>query len=127
MNCSCIFIADYEKSEFHNSKIVKARKIHICIECGEKIINDIQYEYTVGLWNEKFYTYKTCLDCLSIRNSFFCDRWGYGVIFEDLWEHLFYNTKVSSKCMMGLTKTARDKVCDMIEEIWNVKDYGLAI
>lgn len=122
MDCSCVFIEEYTESEFSDSKITKARKTHKCVECGETIKKGDRYEYTSGLWDGDFSVYKTCMNCLSIRDSFFCKGWGYGAMLEDLYEHLLCETDVSNKCMAGLTKPARDRVCDMIEQIWDGQD-----
>jgi hypothetical protein len=104
----------------------RARKRHCCSECSRTIEPGETYERTWGKFDGGVETYKTCVDCLSVRDSFFCDGWGYTVVWQDLQEHLSevvrFGDGVSSDCMAPLTKAARDKVCDLIEEIWEDMD-----
>lgn len=43
-----------------------ARKTYKCSECGEEILRGTKYEHLVD-FDDKFIIYKTCPDCLSIR------------------------------------------------------------
>ena len=64
-----------------------------------------------------------CLDCASIEAEFFCDGFGFECIWEDLRQHIVdMNGKISSDCLVRLTKSARDDVCDLIEEYWEESD-----
>jgi hypothetical protein len=120
MECSCIYVGDsYSGSEFYRSKIVTAKKRHKCCECHKSILPSEKYEYVSQLFEGEFFTHKTCLDCLSVRNEFFCDGWW----FEDIWEHLMAHINelrgdISENCIAPLTVPAKNKVCELIEKSW---------
>lgn len=120
MECSCnISMNDGECAEFASEKIVTARKTHLCCECRKKIQPGEKYEYVSGVWEGRFEHYKTCLDCVSMRKSFF-HIW----VYTDVWES-FKNEmdccawQVPESCMAKLTPGARAKVCEMIEQYWD--------
>jgi len=118
-DCACVYVGDYDGPEFVSEKIVKARKIHKCGECGREISPGEKYEKVVGKWEGDLSSHKTCVDCLSIRDNFFCNGWAYGGIWEHLQEHLLeMQGSVSSDCLIGLTPKARESVCEHIEDIW---------
>lgn len=49
--------------EVFESKLIVARKDHKCCECGSIIKPGHSYESGKGLWDHKWYTYKTCSAC----------------------------------------------------------------
>lgn len=118
-DCSCVYVGDSESSEFESITNPVSRKTHKCYECGKEILPGEKYERSSGVWDGDFNTFKTCADCLSTRESFFCGGYIYGALWEYLWEHLRdVNGEVSSDCIVPLTPEAREKVCDMIERVW---------
>ena len=119
-NCSCVYVdLDEVQPDFFSQRTPTARKPHKCHECHRDILSGEKYEYVIGKWEGEFNTWKTCSDCLSIRKSFFCEGYYFGGLFECLYEHILdMNGEISSDCLTPLTKVARDKVCDMIEEVW---------
>jgi len=122
MKCSCVYIGDYDQPEFHRESLQKAIKSHRCDECGKIIKPGEKYEYSLGKWDGIFGYNKTCLDCLSIRNEFFCEGFFYGQMFKCLHEHLneIYG-QVSSDCLLALTPAAMTKICGLIDDIWEDK------
>jgi len=74
MECGCLITdaCDGEPAECFTSNIIAARKPHKCCECGETIQPGAKYEKTVGKWDGRWETYKTCHTCLAIRNEFCC-------------------------------------------------------
>jgi len=121
MNCSCVYVGfdTYDTPEFHKAIIRKAIKEHKCCECNRIISIGEKYENVSGSWDGHFSTYKTCEDCLSIRNELFCEGWFYEQIFEYLHEYLNEcNGEVPAECLLSLTPNAMTKVCGMIDEIW---------
>ena len=84
MECEC-FVEDFESPDFCEDKIVIAKKEHICCECRDTIKIGEQYETVRGLWSGKFSTYKTCLPCRNIRETY-CHC---GYVFGDLRNTLF--------------------------------------
>lgn len=118
-DCSCVLVDIDGYAELIDEKIVTARKTHKCGECCREIAKGEKYEKVTQIWEGKIETQKTCLDCVSIRNAFFCNGWLWGNILEDLWDHLVdMRGEIASSCIIGLTKGARDKICDMIQEVW---------
>ena len=103
------------------NKIVKARKAHKCGECNKEIANGDSYEAQNLVCDGFFFWAKTCLDCVSIRNSFY--PYG-GYMFENVLdsvgEKIIYELdgNVDSKCILPLTNKAKDVVFGMIEEAW---------
>lgn len=73
-----------------NLKIVTAAKQHVCNCCNRAINKGEVYHTHRLLFNNKFITYKTCIDCLSIINNFFDGVFGYSYdyMIEKLTEHI---------------------------------------
>lgn len=121
-SCSCVYVGNYLSNSSTCFEMRVSKKIHQCGECMRDIQKSEEYERSVVFYDGSASTYKTCLDCLSIRNEFFCNAWMFTTIWDDLKCHIrTLNGEISSKCIMELTKKARDRVCDMIEECWNEK------
>lgn len=118
-NCACVYVGDSLMPEFHNASMPKAQKEHVCDECGQVISIGEQYERVTGKWEGEINTYKTCVDCLSIRNEMFCENWCYTRLLEYLSEYVAeVKGDIPEKCLLSLTPRARGMVCDMIEEAW---------
>ncbi len=45
----------------------KARKDHVCCECGRTIEAGTVYEYTSGIWDHEPSSHKTCPRCVTLR------------------------------------------------------------
>lgn len=119
--CACVYIDSHDGPEFCRNTILRARKEHKCYECGDTIKPGEEYEYTAGRWEGYFDAFHICLDCVSVRDSFFCDGYEYGGIWEYLGEHLRnLQGAVSSDCLISLTPHAREEVCEMIEREWKL-------
>ena len=58
----------YDAPSFYNSREVRARKEHKCVECCGTINIGEKYEYVVGAWVGELRVYKTCSDCLTLRD-----------------------------------------------------------
>lgn len=125
-NCGCIYISNLEYPTFYREIIRKAKKPHKCIECRKTISPGETYYYTTGKWDGNIEVYKTCFDCQSVKNAFFCESYFFGTIWDDVQEHIDeMEGNISSDCLLKLTKGARDKVCDLIEEVWQDMDDRL--
>jgi len=122
-SCSCVYVDIDYYVDVITEKIVKSRKPHECCECRRVIDPGEQCEYTSYKHDSNFNTHRICLDCLSVRDEFFCGGWGYGRIWEDLEEHIdgIYG-RIDSSCITGLTPAARKKVCEIIEHVWKDSD-----
>ena len=87
--CFC----DYDFPAVFTSKLVKARESHRCSECGSEIKAGEQYETVRGLWDGQWERFKTCSDCLAIRDSLSmmpCFCWSHGGLSEDIQNQFDY-------------------------------------
>jgi hypothetical protein len=88
IGCGCVIDSCIgSMPTFHREREVRARKEHVCCECGEIIHPGEMYEDVIGVWDGRFETYKTCWLCYRIRREYCC-CWTYGCLREDLWEVL---------------------------------------
>ena len=119
--CSCVYVDAGDCAGTMHSEIRrKARKQHICIECRRTIKINEMYEYAKGLYDGQWYEFKTCADCLSIRDSFFCESFLYSEMLSHLREHIQdMNGNISSDCITPLTERAKDMVCIMIQQMFD--------
>lgn len=85
LTCSCACTQDFDSPRLLETKTRKARKTHICCECGQAIKSGQKYEHIRGLW-EKFEEYHTCLGCSRLRDAIgSCE---FGGLDNDVWECL---------------------------------------
>lgn len=63
--CDC----DGEPPEFYDANIVRARKPHRCCECLSEIEPGEHYEHVAGKWQGDFATFKTCIECIELREA----------------------------------------------------------
>jgi len=122
-DCACVAVDTYDGPSFYNSTTRTARKAHRCDECHRAIARGEQYEHVAGCWDGSIDTFKTCADCVSVREAFFCKGFLHGSMWCDFGEHLHevvvHGEGVAGSCIAKLTPAARDRVCDAIEELWN--------
>lgn len=81
---ACICIDVDEEPSVYRKNIRKARKTHLCGECGGEISPGEEYEEVIASWEgytgwERF---KTCWFCLCIRRDFFTCGWYFGSLRE---------------------------------------------
>ena len=118
MECFCSISMGYDGGPLCSHEgIRKAIKIHKCCECYKTISPGEQYEYISGIWDDGPETYKTCLDCKSLRNVFFED-WTFTTMWDDFFDN-FYTDDIPEKCLSALTTKARERVCKWIENSWD--------
>jgi len=121
VECSCTIDIDHDcGSSCCKERIRTARKKHRCGECLKDINPGDKYEYVSGIWDGVPHSYKTCLDCKSVRDVFF-DGWSYTQIWDDFHDN-FDPDSIPEKCIAALIPTARDKVCQWIEDSWDEKE-----
>ena len=121
MECSCTVETDCDEGpSFFSSRERKARKEHKCNECRRIISPGETYEYIAGVWDGSFDTYKTCSDCLSVRDEFFKSGYILSDIWMDLREYIFdCHGDIPEKCLVKLTPSAREKVLAIIERYFS--------
>ncbi len=120
MECSCTVSTDLDDyCTLLSNKFVRARKEHRCYECRDVIKVGDEYFKEATVHDEQFIEYKTCEHCYSLRQVFFSDGWYWGMLWEMFTE--FVNDcagEISITCILELTKVAKDRVLDIIEESW---------
>lgn len=82
-DCFC----DYDPPAFYDRSTPRARKQHICEECGVTIQPGETYERVVGKWDGHLSTFATCERCHDLRqyveNSVPCFCWAHGSMLDD--------------------------------------------
>jgi hypothetical protein len=73
--------------EFFAVKVVKGRKDHKCCECFAVLPKGADHECANGKWEDSVATYRTCLDCVALRDRI--DD-GDGYVFGGLSDPLSY-------------------------------------
>lgn len=123
-SCGCIYVEADEPMRMLCKRESVARKQHKCTECNQTIEPGEKYEYHRGVMHDEVpQVYKTCVDCVSIRNEFFCGSWCYEMILEDLRTHIDeIDGQISSDCLLRLTPGARDMVIDMVDDYFDLMD-----
>ena len=129
MDCACsIDSGDYDgdPSDFDIDLRPKARIQHKCHECGRIIEPGEVYSLEKGKYDGRFYAYKICLDCISLRKTFFCS-FTYGEIWSDMREHISESKgEILDSRILQLTPRAREMVFERIEEYWDEMDEEAA-
>lgn len=119
-DCVCQIDVEHDgcSSGFYNKKIRNANKEHMCGECGDPIKKGDNYEYVSGMWEGYLDSFKTCIDCVSIREALFCS-FCHDALFEDLSIELQESlAPVKEECLLQMTPKGRGKVLDLIDRIW---------
>lgn len=119
-SCSCVYVEGEAIYQTIEDKTVRARKCHTCCECGRQIRPGEKYHYFVGKLDMSRGIHKTCADCVSILNVFFCEGRIFGDMLEMLADHIReLDGNVSETCIAPLTEAAKDLVCQMIQEVFD--------
>jgi hypothetical protein len=84
--CCCIDYDPEDAGTFINVSMRKSRKKYKCYECGEFIKKGDLYEYTRGIWDGAWSTFRTCKGCAKIRKDLFSCGYTYGGLREELQE-----------------------------------------
>lgn len=116
MSDACICLMDDDPGpSLHREALPTARKPHRCGECRRKIQRGERYERVSGVWEGGWSTFKTCLDCRSVRDELFdC-----GFVYEQLWidvEELLEDVSVAS--LDAMTLRGRERVCRILG-VWD--------
>lgn len=82
----CICLDNENGPEFYRNKTVKARKTHVCCECGKPIQVGDRHEIAVGKWDGTFDQFRTCCFCSKICDLLFSCGHSYGQMYENLYE-----------------------------------------
>ncbi len=122
MECSCQAEVDNDGGpSFFSKEVRTARKKHKCHECDKTINPGEKYECVSGFWYGHPDRFKTCMDCVSLRDIFFTHGWVFTQIWEDFRE-TFRGDTIPESCIAELTPMARARVCEFIESQWKYVD-----
>ena len=128
MECACVYVdlsdADFGSVKQRTTEEPKAIILLTCCECKETIeIGEIFRKEKTEFLDLSVINQITCMACVSIRDTFFCDGWYYEMMFEYLKEHINeMGGEISEDCIVQLTPKARDKVCEIIEDYWRYEN-----
>ena len=80
---------DWDPARVYRSAIRKARKPHVCCECGGTIAVGERHEYVTANWEGTWCDFRTCPDCVVIRCNLArregsCGGWLHGGMLEEL-------------------------------------------
>lgn len=79
-----------EPPDVYDVSTPKAKKQHTCCECRGFIEPGEKYQRVRGLWDHEWLNFKTCLDCVILRDEISGERrWGEGPAFVHLYEDIF--------------------------------------
>jgi len=125
MSCSCVYVdlkGERDIPLYRKTEEPIAESKHVCCECKEIIEVGEKYRKEKIGWGGAFseISFRTCVNCVSIRDTFFCRGWYYKRMFKYLEEHIHnMNGEISEDYIAKLIPEARDNVCEMIEDCWN--------
>ena len=109
---ACIYSSgDDNPAEICGVLIVKARKPAKCCECCEPIHTGERYEVTSGKWEGGWASFKTCLPCKEIRETFCCEGWTYGTLWRDAAVSIFERLTTGCVAKLG-TAAAKEKLIE---------------
>lgn len=95
-----------------------ARKAHRCDECYRDIEPTEQYREERGLWDGEWSTWRTCADCISVRDAMTC-HYEYGALWVNVADFVIdVRGDVPEDCLAALTPRARERLCALIEDVW---------
>jgi hypothetical protein len=122
MDCSCEVPMDIDKCyTFQKFAVRKARKSQICCECSRIIDQKETYKKITDFTEGKFQHYSVCYDCLSVIEKFFTEGYYFTMVWELLEQHIREELIIDFpwSCLKDITKISRERICGIIEEIWN--------
>lgn len=119
MECSCVYVDVDDYATMLSDTRPIARKEHKCGECNQTIMPGEKYINEVAVDSNGLGVHKTCLDCSDIRHQFICDGFHWGMVLEDVSEHIFDSGGDISESMISeLRPNARAWACSEIEKYW---------
>jgi len=83
LGCGCLISEYYdEDADFYDERNPRAKKEHICCECGETIKVGETYNKVTGKWDGNICSYKTCMPCANIRRDYYrmMDKLGFDYV-----------------------------------------------
>ena len=119
MDCSCEVNVDNDDwGEDCKEEMVKAWMPKKCSECFRVIPILELHELAVGTWEGREQIFRTCMDCVTVREAMFPNGWSFTQIWEDIWEHVYDSCSIPEDCLAKLTPYGRERLCLIIEDCW---------
>ncbi len=115
MECARICAwGEYEATTLYQC-VIQARKEHVYCECGRKINKNERYECYKLIYDGEISRFKTCLDCISLRDAFF-DSWSFTNIWNDFHEYIdeANGDEINWSALSKLTDPAQDMAFEYI-------------
>lgn len=106
-------MVDYaDHPEFYSHSVRKAKKSHICDECGREILPGERYDYASGKADGEMWFAKTCIHCTAVSEwlRVVCGGVCHHAVYDDLKEHRDeegYNPRWISIALSGMRKRWR--------------------
>lgn len=94
----------------------RARKVIRCEECGKDIAAGERYERHHGLYEDAWYTNKTCMPCVAVRDHFACNGWIFGQVWSDISENFFQTMVAGGNCLSGMRPEGKAKMFEKFLE-----------
>jgi hypothetical protein len=111
--CCPLSNGDADPATVISTRILTAAKPHRCSECGEPMPRGTKHELQKAMWDERWYSMRTCLLCVEIRDHFACgEGYIYGEVWNQLEENFFPDMKAGGPCMEGLSPQAKRYLID---------------
>ena len=121
-DCSCIYVDIGDDPNWFKEHMVRVNSsVRRCRECG-KFFRPLEKHEKIRIqwYDKKPEEYRTCVDCVSVREKFFCEGYFFTRIWEDIQEHISeMDGVIDSSCIVDLPKRGRDMLCDRIEQYWD--------
>ena len=123
MQCTCIDMDIDVFSDMIDEKITQANENFICCECKKQIKKRENFKSEILSFENKISEYKICLACINIRDVFVCGSWIYGLILDEIYDCLLSaDGDISENKIASLIPEAREKICEIIENVWEKLD-----
>ena len=108
-------------TDFYAERTVRAKKPHVCCECGRTIGLGEQHEYVSAKCEGEFFTERTCGECAEIRKAFVCGSWVLGELWESMRDQMFpeWRSKGAWDCLAKLTTVAAVAKCNAAYREWH--------
>ena len=124
MRCEVCIGGDIEDTiDDYESKITTSTSDLTCYECCQPILASATFEHVTGVFYDKPYECKTCMECAQIAEVYSC---GEGRIHGELWES-FENTgawdhlTMAGECWEQLSAASKAKLLEKWRE-WKFSD-----
>ena len=118
-SCTCVSVGEIDEFYTLYNSVTSAEVPVTCCECGDEIDEGTAFELFVGDNGNDLVAVATCMTCRELRDAFFCNGWIYRYVIEHIHQHIEdMDGEISQSCIADLGPSARDMLCDMIEDYW---------